>query len=214
VATNPFDSAFSHFVEPEPKRRSAPGCERPAAARAAPAIKITEAGAYADIPAEDYHGVEICPGPSISASGLKLIEEKPASLLAAVAAQPGSTAPGRQAPLRDRPRAARPAAARRASARQIITSRPTASRRAPSQMGRADPAYEAAVAEAKTILSASEFAWSQAMAESVSKHELAGALLTAGQPEMTLACPGPEDRPLDPGPPRCPARRRWRSSRT
>ena len=34
---------------------------------------ITEAAAYPDISAEDYHGREICPAPSISATGLKCI---------------------------------------------------------------------------------------------------------------------------------------------
>lgn len=39
---------------------------------------ITTPGIYPDIPAEDYHGTEICAGPSISASGLKQVLDCPA----------------------------------------------------------------------------------------------------------------------------------------
>ena len=42
------------------------------------------------------------------------------------------------------------------------------------------------------ILTRARFDTMQAMAEAVSKHELAGALLTAGTPEMTLAAIDPE----------------------
>lgn len=37
---------------------------------------ITTAGMYENIPMEEYHGNEICPGPSISSSGLRTIEAK------------------------------------------------------------------------------------------------------------------------------------------
>lgn len=64
---NPFDPGFDLFAAQESEAPAdAPKDEQ----KAAKAI-ITEAGAYSDIPIEAYHGSEICPSPSLSATGAK-----------------------------------------------------------------------------------------------------------------------------------------------
>jgi hypothetical protein len=58
MANNPFDPEYQ---QPAP----APADDAPAAPL------ITQAGAYSDVPIEAYHGGEICPAPSLSATGAK-----------------------------------------------------------------------------------------------------------------------------------------------
>lgn len=86
--TNPFDNdPFAQAADaaeigkPEPEDTLAADFGRepfkPRPPREAPGYKawdgkqITEAGAYAGVDADDYHGREICPSPSISSTGLK-----------------------------------------------------------------------------------------------------------------------------------------------
>jgi hypothetical protein len=156
--------------------------------RQRPAIpKITEPGAYADIPAEDYHGVEICDSPSISASGLKLIEDKsPAHYW-------------EQSPLNPnrKPRPSKPHFALGHLLHDILLyggAIPADYHIVPDGFVRTHhhkwedeiEAYDDAVRDGLNILTQSQFDMGRAMAEAVDRHELAGALLTAGQPEMTL----------------------------
>lgn len=185
---NPFDLAFKAAVS-EPK--TAPKPEPPKRARPVP--KITEAGAYADIDANDYHNVEICPEPSISASGLKLIEEKsPAHYW-------------EQSPLnpKRKPPESKPHFALGHLLHDILLYKgaiPDDYYIVPDGFVRAHnvkwadeiDGYDEAVREGRNILRKSEFDTGLAMAESVDAHELAGALLSAGEPEMTLACQDPK----------------------
>lgn len=191
ASANPFDEAFACFKEPEP--RPSPRAEAAQARARQPVATITEAGAYADIPAEDYHGAEICPGPSISASGLKLISSK--SPLHFWQQSPLNPARPPQADKKHF------AIGRALHDLLLIEGKCPAdyhvvpdgfSAKHHIRWAEEMPGYDAAVAAGKTILTASEFATVQAMAESVSRHELAGALLTAGTPEMTLACQDPK----------------------
>lgn len=190
ASANPFDEAFSRFAEPEPKVRA----PEPDPVRARPAIpKITEPGAYADIPAEDYHGVEICDSPSISASGLKLIEDK--SPLHYWERSPLN--PNR------RPRPSKPHFALGHLLHDILLyggALPAEYHIVPDGFVRAhtnkwadeiEP-YDEAVRDGLNILTESQFEMGRAMAESVDRHELAGALLSAGEPEMTLAAKDPK----------------------
>lgn len=154
---------------------------------------ITEPGAYPDISGDDYHGREICPEPSISASGLKLIEERsPAHYWW-------------QSPLNPnrRPRESKPHFAIGHLLHDVLLYQgmiPDEYHIVPDGFSRAhtnkwvdeiEP-YDEAVRAGRHILRKSEFEMARAMAESCDRHELAGALLSAGKPEMTLACRDPK----------------------
>lgn len=73
--TNPFDLAFDAAM-PETKAKPAPVAPEIMANPAPwepPSPIITAPGAYSDIDIDIYHGHEICPGPSISPTGAKLL---------------------------------------------------------------------------------------------------------------------------------------------
>lgn len=153
---------------------------------------ITKPGAYADIPGDLYHSVELCPEHSISASGLKLIEDKsPAHYWAQSHHNPKA-----------KPRESKPHFAIGHLLHDVLLYKgmiPADYHIVPDGFSRAHhnkwvdeiDGYDEAVAAGKNILKQSEFNMVCDMAESADRHELAGALLTAGEPEMTLACQDP-----------------------
>lgn len=192
MSTNPFDIAWTGFASPAPEpevRARKPEARYPDA----PAKLITEPGAYPGISGDQYHGVEICDGPSISASGLITIEQKsPAHYW-------------EKSPLN-------PARVIQPSVKHFATGHllhdlvlhggkvPPNYHIVPDgftpkhHLKWADylPDYEDAVEAGHNILTRTEFEDAVAMAESASCHELAGALLKAGRPEMTLAARDPK----------------------
>ncbi|SDA15138.1 PD-(D/E)XK nuclease-like domain-containing protein [Sphingomonas sp. NFR15] len=154
---------------------------------------ITKPGAYPGIDGERYHAQEICDGPSISSSGLKLITSKsPAHFWAQSPNNP------RRVHRRDK----RHFRVGRALHDVLLIGGAVPANyhltpdgfdpRHTNKWSDSMDGYRAAIAAGQTILSVGEFRLVQAMAESVSKHELAGALLTAGEPEMTLAARDPK----------------------
>lgn len=158
-----------------------------------PAALITAPGAYPDIPAEAYHGREICDSPSISSSGLKLIDAKsPAHFWAQCAQNPRRVVRADSRPLR----------VGRALHDLLLVAGavPANYHLVPDGFNASHsnkwadqlPAWREAVSEGKTVLSVSDFRSIQSMAEAVSKDELASALLTAGTPEMTLCAKDPK----------------------
>lgn len=193
MTDNPFEMALEAALAQEaaaPARDRKPEPEGPA--RPGPKL-ITEPGAYAGIDDRDYHGVEICDAPSISASGLKLIEAKsPAHYY-------------EQSPLNPnrKPRIEKKHFAIGHAIHDLLLLEgkcPADYHIVPDDFTPAHnrkwadylPDWRAAVKAGKTILDQSQFDLVQAMAESVSHHELAGALLSAGEPEMTLAAKDPK----------------------
>lgn len=190
---NPFDDIFAQFVEPEPKPRAREAANANPPRRDGPPFKIEEPGAYADVPIDDYHGVEICPGPSISASGLKLIEDKSPHHY------------WRQSPLNEsRPaRPNRPHFAIGHVLHDILLcggAVPESYHIVPDGFVAAHhvkwaddmDGYNFAVDNGMDILTQSQFDMAQAMAEACDAHELAGALLMTGRPEITLAAQDPK----------------------
>lgn len=154
---------------------------------------ITGPGSYPDIPGDEYHGREICWEPSISSSGLKLIEDK---------------SPFHywwQSPLNPNrpPRESKAAFSMGHLLHDVLLyggAIPADYHIVPDGFSAAHhnkwademEAYKAAVAEGKNILRQSEFDTVRAMAESCDRHELAGALLQSGDPEITLAAEDPK----------------------
>lgn len=151
---------------------------------------ITAPGAYsADIvPIEAYHGTEICPCPSISATGLKIISDR------------SPLHYWWQSPLNpDRP--AQPekrhfAIGKAAHDILLLGDRwPAAyhitpagfSRAAKVQQAEQIAAADAAIAAGKTVLSSDDAATVRAMATSLRRNDFAAAALTNGEPEVTLA---------------------------
>lgn len=154
---------------------------------------ITEPGAYPGIDGERYHAEEICDGPSISSSGIKLITRRsPAHFWAQSPHNP------RRVVRKD----TRPFRIGRGLHDLLLVqgALPANYHLVPDGFNASHtnkwsdslPAWREAREAGKTILSVGEFRTIQAMAESVSKHELANALLTAGTPEMTLAARDPK----------------------
>lgn len=153
-------------------------------------VLITAPGAYsADfVPIEAYHGAEICPGPSISASGLKIIahrsplhywHQSPLNLARPAQTEKRHFAIGRAAHdvllLGERWPAA-----------YHIT--PDGFSRAKSKAMADDiEAADAAIADGKTVLSSDDAATVRAMAASLRRNAFASAALTNGDPEVTLA---------------------------
>jgi hypothetical protein len=192
VSQNPFDEAFAGFAQPaaEPEvvaRRDEPKHPEP------PAKLITEPGAYPGITGAQYHGVEICDTPSISASGLILIEDKsPAHYWVKSPLNPNR-----------KPQGSKTHFAIGHLLHDILLHKgmlPTDYHIVPDGFTPAHkhkwadelPGYLEAVAAGMNILHKSEFDLACAMAESADRHELAGALLMQGEPEMTLACRDPK----------------------
>lgn len=155
---------------------------------------ITEPGAYEDIPAELYHGTEICPAPSISSSGLKLINARsPAHYWWQSPMNPNR-------PMRKQ----KPHLNLGSALHDILLLDHSQfsknyhvlpegfNERATSQQAEYIEARDYAIRKGKLILTKAQHDSMLAMAEAVLKHELAGALLTAGTPEITLAAIDPE----------------------
>lgn len=155
---------------------------------------ITAPGAFEGISAEAYHGAEICPAPSISSSGLKLINARsPAHYWW-------------QSPMNpDRPAQKQRPHLNLGSALHDVLLLGNGrfekhyyvlpegfDPRATRQWADYIEARDYAIRKGRMVLTKAQFDTMQAMAEAVSKHELAGALLTAGTPEMTLAAVDPE----------------------
>jgi len=154
---------------------------------------ITKPGAYDGISNEDYHGTEICPAPSISSSGLKLINARsPLHYWLQSPMNPQRTA-----------RKQKPHFNLGAALHDILLLGDGRFQKQyfvlpegfdPRATKWADyvEARDYAIKKGRFVLSKEQFDTMQAMAEAVSRHELAGALLTAGTPEMTLAAVDPE----------------------
>lgn len=154
---------------------------------------ITEPGAYPGISAEDYHGCEICDAPSISSTGLKLINAKslyhywwqssmnPNRPVRAEKAHFSIGSALHDLLLLD---------GRFANHYHILPA--DYDPRATKEQAEAIQAANYARGKGKTILTRKQADLAMAMAESVSRHELACALITAGETEMTLAAKDPE----------------------
>jgi hypothetical protein len=152
-------------------------------------VTITKPGAYsADaVPIEAYHGNEICPGPSISASGLKLIRAK--SPLHYWHQSPLN--PNRPAQPEKRHFAIGKAVHdvlllgdRWPSAYHITP--PGFSRAAKVQQAAAIAAADEAQSEGRTVLTSDDAATVRAMAASLRSNTFAAAALANGEPEVTL----------------------------
>ncbi len=151
---------------------------------------ITAPGAYsADIvPIEAYHGGEICPGPSISATGLKLIANRsPLHYW-----HQSALNPDREPQAEKRHFAIGKAVHdtlllgdRWPSSYHVLPE--GFSRAAKVQQAEAIAAADAAIAAGKTTLSAADAATVQAMARSLRRNAFATAALSNGEPEVTLA---------------------------
>jgi len=156
-------------------------------------LPITEPGAYADISQNDYHGIEICDAPSISSSGLKLITTKsPRHYWWQSPLNPARAARD------DKPHFSIGLALHDVllldgkfgkgyhitpegfDARQTI------------KWGDAVEALAYARRKGKVVLTHDQSKAVIAMAASINEDELARALITAGEPEMTLAAKDPE----------------------
>jgi len=154
---------------------------------------ITKPGAFEGISNELYHGTEICPAPSISSSGLKLINARsPLHYWWQSPMNPQRTA-----------RKQKPHFNLGAALHDILLLGDGRFQKQyfvlpegfdPRATKWADyvEARDYAIKKGRFVLSKEQFDTMQAMAEAVSRHELAGALLTAGTPEMTLAAVDPE----------------------
>ena len=154
---------------------------------------ISEPGAYPGIDGHLYHAEEICDAPSISSSGIKLISSRsPAHFWAQSPHNPA------RVPSKDK-RHFRVGRALHdlllvegaVPADYFIVPEGFVATHT-NKWADTLPAYREAVEAGKTVLTVGEFRTVQAMAESVSKHELANALLTAGQAEVTLAARDPK----------------------
>lgn len=153
---------------------------------------ITEPGAYPGISADDYHGREICDAPSISSSGLKLITKKtPLHYWWQSAMNPNR-------PAQKQSRALNLGSALHdlillgsdiGKAFHILPA--DFNPRATTAQAEQIQARDYAIKKGKRVLTKADFDTLQAMAESVMRHELAMALVTAGTPEITLAARDP-----------------------
>lgn len=149
---------------------------------------ISTPGAYPGIDGHLYHDAEICDSPSVSSSGLKLIDAKsPAHFWAQCPQNPRRRVRTDTRPLR---------VGRGLHDLLLVDGAiPDSYHLVPDFFnpshtnicGEYIPAWREARDAGKTILTVGEFKNIQAMAEAVSKDPLANALLTAGTPEMTLA---------------------------
>ena len=155
---------------------------------------ITRPGAYDGISNEDYHGTEICPAPSISSSGLKLINARsPAHYWWQSPMNPAR--PDRKQKAHFNLGAALHDVLLLGDGRfekHYYVLPEGFDPRATRVWADYIEARDYAIRKGRMVLTKAQFDTMQAMAEAVSKHELAGALLTAGTPEMTLAAIDPE----------------------
>lgn len=188
MSSNPFDLAFSGFAAEQPR------AELEAAGQKVepPAKLISEPGAYPEISAEQYHGVEICDSPSISATGLKLIEERcPAHYWERSPLNPNRKPQPSKRHFRighllhdilcegERP-----------AGYHIVPDGFVATHW--NKWADEIPGYKAAIAAGHVAMHRSDFELACRMAESIDRHELAGALLRSGKPEVTLAAKDPK----------------------
>ncbi|WP_426163018.1 PD-(D/E)XK nuclease-like domain-containing protein [Sandarakinorhabdus sp. DWP1-3-1] len=149
---------------------------------------ITTPGAYPDIAAEDYHGAEICDAPSISASGLKLIEARsPLHYWWKSPLNPNRPKQDEKAHF---------AVGKAAHDLLLLGDRwPAAYFVLPEDFNaratKQQAAYHAARAEAQerglTVLTYAQAQTVSAMAAALRANKFAAASLTNGDPEMTLA---------------------------
>lgn len=153
---------------------------------------IMEPGAYPDISAEDYHDREICDAPSISSSGVKLITKKSprhywyqSNLNPDRVHQPEKQHFALGKALHDMLLLGD----RVASHYHVLPEGFNAAHS--NKWAETIQARDYAVSKGKTVLTKKSYDEALGMAEAVSQHELACALLTAGTPEMTLAAKDP-----------------------
>lgn len=149
---------------------------------------ITEPGAYPGISAEDYHDREICDAPSVSSSGLKLIAAKsPLHYWAQSNLNPNR--PARKAkPHFSIGHALHDMVLLNDRFTQHYHVTPHGFNEQHSRKWEEEiDARDYAVQKGKQVITRGQYDMAVAMAESISRDELAGALLTAGTPEMTLA---------------------------
>ena len=151
---------------------------------------ITAPGAYsADaIPIEAYHGGEICPGPSISATGLKTIANKsPLHYWHGSSLNPNRPAQDEKPHF---------AIGKAVHDTLLLGDRwPTSyhvtpegfSRAASKAQAEAIAAADAAIAAGLTVLTAAQAETVRAMAASLRRNAFATAALSNGEPEVTLA---------------------------
>lgn len=152
---------------------------------------ITEPGAYPDIDGDEYHAREICDSPSISSSGLKTIEQQSAIHY------------WWDSPLNPkRPKPEQKAAFNIGKGVHDLLLlqglfpknyhiMPEGYDGRLKKWFDAKEEMEAAMESGIPVLRFEQYRMVEAMAEQVSKNELAAALLTAGTPEMTLAAKDP-----------------------
>jgi hypothetical protein len=149
---------------------------------------ISEPGAYPDIQAEDYHDREICDAPSISSSGLKLITAKsPRHYWAQSKMNPDR--PARKVkPHFNVGHALHDLVLLNDRFKQHYHITPPGFNDSHTRKWEEEiEARDYAVRKGKQVITTGQFEMAHAMAESIAQDELAGALLTAGTPEMTLA---------------------------
>lgn len=149
---------------------------------------ITKPGAYPDIAAEDYHGREICPTPSISSSGLKtMLKKSPFHYWWGSNLNPDKPAESDKAHFR---------VGKAVHDMLLLNERwPEFYHIVPDGFSEAHhkkwademPAYHAAVERGAVILTEKQRDAVEAMADAIQRNEFAAASLTAGIPEMTLA---------------------------
>lgn len=153
---------------------------------------IVEPGAYPDLPAEDYHGREICVRPSVSSSGLKLISSKSAKHYWANS----SMNPNRP----ERKEKAHFAVGKALHDVLLLNDRfsthyyilPEGYNARENRWSDYKLAAEYAARKGRTVLTKGQHEMCLAMADQLKNDELAQALLTAGTPEMTLVAIDPE----------------------
>ena len=148
---------------------------------------ITTPGIYPDIAADDYHGKEICDGPSISASGLKVVLDCPVKYWLGSPLNP------------DRPNEKRTKAKTLGDAAHnlLLLGEGWADRYfvVPDGFSAAHhkkwahllAEYEAAVARGATILTAKQHETVLAMYAALQKNETAVSAFANGKPEQTMA---------------------------
>lgn len=149
---------------------------------------ITEPGAYEGISAEDYHDREICDAPSVSSSGLKLITAKSPYHYWAQSNMNPDRPPRKIKAHFNVGHALHDLVLLNDRFTQHYHVTPPGFNDSHTRKWEEEiEARDYAVQKGKQVITRGQFEMAQAMAESIAKDELAGALLTAGTPEMTLA---------------------------
>lgn len=179
MADNPFADGY---VEPAPQNEPEPQQERSGPI-------ITAPGAYNDIAIEDYHGnLDLCPAPSLSSSGIKvLLDKSPLHFWFNSPLNPGRP-PEVQKRHLNLGKAIHDALLLpdRWSTEfyHVVPDGFTPAHHV--KWADEIPGYRKALREGRAILFQADAVKVARMAEQVSKHELANALLISGTPEMTL----------------------------